>query len=57
MSNNSDNDIHVDMVDKADLIKAKVRRHLVRISQNATDSPTPRPKNYRNQNFGGDTNI
>jgi len=53
----NDNDIHVDMVDKADLIKTKVRQHGVRISQNATDSPTPRPKNFRNQNFGGVTNV
>jgi len=53
----NDNDIHVDMVDKADLLKSKVRQHLVRVSQNATDSPTPRPKNFRNQDFGGDTNI
>ena len=44
----NDNDIHVDMVDKADLIKTKVRQHLVRISQNATDSPTPRPQNFKN---------
>jgi len=53
----NDNDIHVDMVDKADLIKSMVRKHLVRISQNATDSPTPRPKDFRNPNFGGVTNV
>ena len=44
----NDNDIHVNMVDKADQIKNKVRQHSVRVSQNATDSPTPRPKDFRN---------
>jgi len=53
----NDNDIHVDMVDKADLIKTKVRQHEVRISQNATDSPTPRPKDFRNFKTTGATNI
>jgi len=33
------------MVTKADALKNKVRQHLVRISQNVTDSPTPRPQN------------
>jgi len=47
----NNNDIHVDMVDKADQIKNKVRQHSVRVSQNATDSPTPRPKNFKNRNF------
>ena len=47
----NDNDVHVDMVDKADQIKNKVRQHGVRVSWNATDNPTPRPKNYRNRNF------
>jgi len=47
----NDNDIHVDMVDKADLIKVKVRKHSTRISQNATDDKTPRPKDFRNSNF------
>lgn len=51
------NDIHVDPEVKAAQLMNKVRQHFVRISQNATDSPTPRPRNYRNQNFGGDTNI
>jgi len=53
----NDQDVHVDMVTKADQIKNKVRKHSVRISQNATDDPTPRPQNYRKQNFGGETNI
>ncbi len=45
---NTDSDIHVKMTDKADQLKNKVRQHAVRVSQNATDSPTPRPKNFRN---------
>ena len=44
----NDNDIHVKMTDKADQLKNKVRKHSVRVSLNANDDPTPRPKNFRN---------
>jgi len=53
----NDNDIHRDPQVVADQLIKKVRQHLVRISQNATDSKIPRPKDFRNPNFGGVTNI
>jgi len=47
----NDNDIHRDPQVVADKLKNKVRQHSVRVSQNATDSPIERPKNFKNRNF------
>lgn len=44
----NDNDIHRDPEITAQKLKAKARQHSIRISQNATDSPIERPKNFRN---------
>ncbi len=44
----NDNDIHRDPEVTAQKLTSKARRHLVRVSSNATDSPIERPKNFRN---------
>ena len=44
----NDNDIHRDPEVTARILKGKVRQHAVRVSQNATDSPIERPKDFRN---------
>ncbi len=48
----NDSDIHRNPIHTADKLKNKVRQHSVRVSQNATDSPIERPKDFRNRNFG-----
>lgn len=56
----NDSDIHRDPQVVADQLIAKVRQHLVRISQNVTDFKIPRPKEFRNfgfKNKSGATNI
>jgi len=53
----NDNDIHRKPVQTADKLKTKVRQHSVRISQNATDSPIERPKNFRNFSTKGNPVI
>lgn len=53
----NDSDVHRDPQVVADKLTAKARQHLVRVSQNATDSPIDRPQQYKKQNFGGVTNI
>jgi len=44
----NDNDIHRDPEVTAKILTGKARRHSVRVSQNATDSPIERPKDFRN---------
>ena len=44
---NNDSDIHRDPEVVAKQLTGKARRHLVRVSSNATDSPIERPKNFK----------
>ena len=53
----NDNDIHRDPQVVADQLMRRARQHFIRISQNATDGKIPRPKDFTNRNFGGETNI
>jgi len=53
----NDNDIHRDPEITAQKLKLKARQHRVRISQNATDSPIERPKNFRNFSTKGNPVI